>query len=77
MLAHAAVDRLSAFNRRTLDPLAARIYSYLSLCHEVGGARARRCWLPQPRASRSIRAERHAPRATALPSQDPLSRIFL
>lgn len=39
-LAHAAVERLSQFNRRTLDPLAARIYFYLSLCHEQAGTLA-------------------------------------
>lgn len=36
-VATAAVQRLGSFNRRTLDVLAARIYSYLSLTHERTG----------------------------------------
>lgn len=37
-VAGAAVERLSGLNRRTLDVLGARIYSYLSLAHErMGG----------------------------------------
>ncbi len=36
-LAALAVDRLSAFNRRTLDVIAARIVFYLSLGHERTG----------------------------------------
>jgi 26S proteasome regulatory subunit N3 len=32
------VERLSGLNRRTLDILAARIYSYLSLAHERSGS---------------------------------------
>lgn len=39
-LGHAAADRLAAFNRRSLDPLAARVYSYLSLAHEETGTLA-------------------------------------
>jgi hypothetical protein len=34
----AALDRLSAFNRRTLDVLGARLYSYWSLAHERRGS---------------------------------------
>ena len=37
-MAGAAVDRLSTFNRRTLDVIAARICSYLSLAHERAGS---------------------------------------
>ncbi|EFN58026.1 hypothetical protein CHLNCDRAFT_20545 [Chlorella variabilis] len=37
-VAGAAVDRLSTFNRRTLDVIAARICSYLSLAHERAGS---------------------------------------
>lgn len=37
-LATAAVDRLSAFNRRTLDVLGARLYGMLSLAHERTGS---------------------------------------
>lgn len=33
-VAGSAVERLSGLNRRTLDVLGARIYSYLSLAHE-------------------------------------------
>ncbi|GAB4816156.1 hypothetical protein N2152v2_003202 [Parachlorella kessleri] len=33
-LATVAVERLAAFNRRTLDAIAARVYFYLSLAHE-------------------------------------------
>lgn len=37
-VAGTAVERLSGLNRRTLDVLGARIYSYLSLAHErLGG----------------------------------------
>jgi 26S proteasome regulatory subunit N3 len=39
-VAAAAVDRLGAFNRRTLDVIAARIYAYLSLAHERTGSLA-------------------------------------
>ena len=39
-VAGAAVERLSAHNRRTLDVLAARIYAYLSLAHERSGSLA-------------------------------------
>jgi len=33
-VATATVQRLGAFNRRTLDVLAARLYHYYSLAHE-------------------------------------------
>lgn len=36
-MADATVQRLAAFNRRTLDVLTARIYSYFSLGHERTG----------------------------------------
>ncbi|KAL4447173.1 hypothetical protein ABPG77_007206 [Micractinium sp. CCAP 211/92] len=36
-VAGSAVERLAAHNRRTLDVLAASIYSYLSLAYECGG----------------------------------------
>ncbi|KAL4443741.1 hypothetical protein ABPG75_011478 [Micractinium tetrahymenae] len=39
-VAGSAVERLAAHNRRTLDVLAARIYSYLSLTHERCGSLA-------------------------------------
>lgn len=39
-VAGSAVERLAAHNRRTLDVLAARIYSYLSLAHERCGSLA-------------------------------------
>ena len=39
-VAGAAVERLGGHNRRTLDVLAARIYSCLSLAHERGGSLA-------------------------------------
>lgn len=39
-VAGAGVDRLSAFNRRTLDIIAARLYACLSLAHERGGSLA-------------------------------------
>jgi len=38
--AGAAVSRLGAFNRRTMDMLAARLYSHLSLAHERCGTLA-------------------------------------
>ena len=37
-LAHAAVARVSEFNRRTLDGLAARLYFYLSFAYEKTGS---------------------------------------
>lgn len=36
-VAEHAVARLTQFNRRTLDVIAARIYFYYSLCYEQGG----------------------------------------
>lgn len=36
-VAGSAVERLAAHNRRTLDVLAASIYSYLSLAYERSG----------------------------------------
>ena len=36
-VADATLQRLSTFNRRTLDVLTARIYSYFSLGHERTG----------------------------------------
>lgn len=44
-MAAAAVERVATFNRRTLDVLSARLYSYLSLAHERTGSlpAIRRC----------------------------------
>ena len=39
-MCEAAVARLAGWNRRTLDVLAARVYSYLSLAHERCGSLA-------------------------------------
>lgn len=57
-LAAAAVERLGAFNRRTLDVLASRVYSYLSLAHEKTGtlAEIRRSGAPALTASQLVPA---------------------
>lgn len=59
------MERLAAHNRRTLDVLAARIYSYLSLAHERCGSLA---------AIRSALLGLHRTAVSGQPAQQPAGK---
>ena len=39
-LAHETAEKIHVFNRRTLDPIASKVFFYLSRVHEIAGTAA-------------------------------------
>lgn len=82
-LSKAVVQRLGAFNRRSLDPLAARIYYYFSLAHENTGtlSECRRCGPPASShtssSSRRLPSLSHPNSLPPIPPAPPLRSALL